>query len=257
MRGARWTATCSVSLAPIRGRSGRRRGPRPLAPNQKTAALLDDFLAAQLAPRTRATYATDLAVFPDWPARCDVHPLAAARPELDRYRNWMSERVGADAKPARHGRPRYAPATVARRLSAVRSFYGYLVDRGAIDASPAVGVKAPRTEREPRGHAITEQQVASLIAAAEHHSDTAQAIVRLLVSNGLRVSEVCAARVERLEREPGGGLSLKVNGKGGTLASVGLNKRTARCRLQCREVTNISTRGSRRPGRSRVSRPMV
>jgi hypothetical protein len=31
---------------------------RPLAPDQKIAALVDDFIAARLAPRTRATYAT-------------------------------------------------------------------------------------------------------------------------------------------------------------------------------------------------------
>jgi hypothetical protein len=30
--------------------------PRPLAPDKQTATLVDDFLAAQLAPRTRATY---------------------------------------------------------------------------------------------------------------------------------------------------------------------------------------------------------
>ena len=108
----------------------------------------------------------------------------------------------------------------------MRSFYGYLVDRGAIDASPAVGVKVPRAPREPRGYAITEEQVARLIAAAERHSDMAEAIVRLLVTNGLRVSEVCAACVDQLECEPDGGLSLKVNGKGGKLASVALNERT-------------------------------
>jgi len=37
----------------------------------------------------------------------------------------------------------------------------------------------------------------------------AEAIVRLLVANGL-----CAARVELLEPEPDGGLSLQVNGNG-------------------------------------------
>jgi site-specific recombinase XerD len=202
--------------------------PRPLAPDQKTATLVDDFLAAQLASRTRATYATDLALYLGWLQRRGTHPLAAGRREIDRYRNWMSELVDADGKPSRHGRPRFAPATVAKRLSAVRSFYGYLVDRNAIDASPAVGVKVPRTPREPRGHAITEVQVAKLIAAAQEHSDAAEAIVRLLVTNGLRVSEVCAARIERLEREPHGGLSLHIEGKGGKLASVALNERTAR-----------------------------
>jgi integrase/recombinase XerD len=48
------------------------------------------------------------------------------------------------------------------------------------------------------------------------------------VTNGLRVSEVCAALVELLEREPDGGLSLQVNGKGGKLARVALNEGTAR-----------------------------
>ena len=42
---------------------------RPLAPDEQTAALVDDFLAAQARPRTRANYATDLALFVGWLAR--------------------------------------------------------------------------------------------------------------------------------------------------------------------------------------------
>jgi site-specific recombinase XerD len=133
--------------------------PRPLAPDEETKALVDDFLQAQLRPRTRSTYETDVAVFFGWLGRRGVHPLAVGRRDIDRYRNWMSELVDADGKPTLHGQPRFAPATVAKRLSAVRSFYGYVVDRGTIDASPAVGVKVPRT---PRGQAITEDQVVRL-----------------------------------------------------------------------------------------------
>ena len=48
------------------------------------------------------------------------------------------------------------------------------------------------------------------------------------MTNGLRVSEVCAALVELLEREPDGGLSLQVNGKGGKLSHAALNERIAR-----------------------------
>jgi integrase/recombinase XerD len=234
--------------------------PRPLAPDKQTATLVDDFLAAQLAPRTRTTYATDLALYLVWLQRRGTHPLAAGRRDIDRYRNWMSELVDADDKPSRHGRPRFAPATVAKRLSAVRSLYGYLVDRDAIDASPAVGVKVPRTPREPRGHAITEDQVAKLIAAAEQHGDAAEAIVRLLVTNGLRVSEVCSARVERLEREPHGGLSLHIEGKGGKLASVALNERTARA-VQAvaagRERGVLFERHDRRRTRHRHQAPRI
>jgi hypothetical protein len=70
----------------------------------------------------------------------------------------MLGRANRRVRPPSSASPR---ATVAKRLSAVRSLDGYLVDRGAIDASPAVGVKVPRTPREPRWHAITqEHQVA-------------------------------------------------------------------------------------------------
>ena len=53
--------------------------PRPLAPDEKEAAtLVDDFLAAQLAPRTRATYATDLALFQAPQERIRSHPERCA-----------------------------------------------------------------------------------------------------------------------------------------------------------------------------------
>jgi hypothetical protein len=59
--------------------------------------------------------------------------------------------------------------------------------------------------REPRGHAITKNQVAKLIAAAKDHSDTSEAIVRLLVTNGLRVSEVsrCSSSCSSANRTAG------------------------------------------------------
>lgn len=62
---------------------------RSLAPDQQTAGLLDDFLAAQLRSRTRAAYAADLTLFVGWLARRGTHPLVAGRREIDRYHNWM------------------------------------------------------------------------------------------------------------------------------------------------------------------------
>ena len=103
-----------------------------------------------------------MAVFLGWLGRRGVHPLAVGRRDIDRYATGCRSSSTRTASPTLHGQPRFAPATVAKRLSAVRSFYGYVVDRGTIDASPAVGVKVPRTPREPRepreprGQAITE-----------------------------------------------------------------------------------------------------
>jgi integrase/recombinase XerD len=206
--------------------------PVALAPDAEIAELLEDFLAAQVSPRTRESYATDLAIFLTWVAGRGKHPREVARPDVDRYRNWLSEPVDADGNPATNGRPRYAPATTARKLSAVRAFYNYLSERRVIPGSPAAGVKGPRLRREPRGRAITDEQVRRLLEVATQDGPETEAIVCLLVLNGLRVSEICGADVEDLRREPGGGHSLVVRGKGGKEVEVALNERTERAVLQ-------------------------
>src|SRR4051812_6608995 len=113
--------------------------PAELAPDPELGELLDDFLAAQLSARTRESYASDLVIYLRWIADRGKHPRDAARPDIDRSRNWLSEPVDSDGKPAANGRPRYQPATVARKLAAVRSFYTYLSERRAIPGSPAAG----------------------------------------------------------------------------------------------------------------------
>jgi integrase len=92
-------------------------------------------------------------------------------------------------------------------------------------------VRGPRIRREPRGRAITDDQVRRLLAVASERGPEVEAIVCLLVLNGLRASEVCAASVEDLRREPDGGYSLAVRGRGGEEVDVALNERTGRAVL--------------------------
>ena len=134
--------------------------------------------------------------------------------------------VGPDGKPAANGRARYAPATVARKLSSVRAFYSYLAERRVVPGSPAAGVKGPKLRSEPRGRAIADDQVRRLLAVAGERGHETDAMVRLMVLNGLRVSELCAANIEDLRREPAGGHSLRVRGKGGKDVDVALSERT-------------------------------
>jgi site-specific recombinase XerD len=205
--------------------------PIAIAPDPEFAELIDDFLASQLSPRTRESYGGDLAIFLRWIGERGTHPRDVSRPDVDRYRNWLSEPIGPDGKPASNGRPRYAPATVARKLSSVRAFYSYLSERRVLPGSPAAGVKGPRLRREPRGRAITDEQVRRLLETATERGHETEAMVCLLVLNGLRVSEVCAADIDHLRREPGGGHSLVVRGKGGKEVEVALNGRTEKAVL--------------------------
>lgn len=207
--------------------------PRTEAPDDLVGGQVSDFLDSQLSSNTRVGYSTDLALFFRWLQTVGVHPMRAQRPDLDRFRNHLSEPVGPDGKPSTAGKPRYAPTTVARRLSAVRAFYAYLVDRGVLGASPAVGVKSPRVVKEPRGKALSADGTRKLLEAAENRSPIALTIVCLLGLNGLRVSEVCAADISDLRTEEGGGFSLRVRGKGGKEAWIPLNDRTKDAVVAC------------------------
>ena len=71
-----------------------------------------------------------------------------------------------------------------------------------------------------------------LLAVATERGHETEAMICLLLLNGLRVSELCAADVENLHREPGGGHSLVVRGKGGKDVDVALNDRTERAVLK-------------------------
>jgi integrase/recombinase XerD len=167
-------------------------------------------------------------MFLRWLKASGVHPLQARRPHIDRFRNHLTELVGPDGTPSPSGQSRYAASTVSRRLSAVRSFYAYLTDQRVLGASPAVGVRTPKVTKEPRGKGLTAPQLRRLLQASAVAGADDDAIVCLLALNGLRVSEVCAAQIEDLRREPGGGRSLRVRGKGGKEVWVPLNGRTER-----------------------------
>jgi len=103
--------------------SGVPAGPIALAPDAEFAELIDDFLASKLSPRTRESYAADLVIFLTWIANRATHPRDVSRPDVDRYRNWLGELVDDTGETAANGHPRYAPATIARKLTAVRSLY--------------------------------------------------------------------------------------------------------------------------------------
>lgn len=85
-----------------------------------------------------------------------------------------------------------APASLARRLSAWRSFYRWLGQRGTVTANPVAGVRAPkRAKRLPK--ALAPDQAVRLAAHATDGSPLQlrdRAMVELLYSSGLRLAEL-------------------------------------------------------------------
>jgi integrase/recombinase XerC len=86
----------------------------------------------------------------------------------------------------------YAPPSIQRKVSTIRSFYRYLRDERILKAEPMIGVRGPRRERR-LPHVLTQRQIDILIAAADGDKPNEmrdRAVLELLYAAGLRVSEV-------------------------------------------------------------------
>jgi integrase/recombinase XerC len=128
---------------------------------------------------TRAAYARDLAQLA---AAADADRLALTQLTAAHVRRYAA-RLHAKGQ---------APASIARTLSAWRSFYRWLLARGDCAVNPVAGVRAPRRPaRLPK--ALAPDQAVRLAAhetADEPLALRDRAIVELLYSSGLRLAEL-------------------------------------------------------------------
>jgi integrase/recombinase XerD len=133
------------------------------------------LLAARRAPRTVEAYRRDLTHLGTWLGR----PVAtAATDDLNAY----LAQLRADG---------LAPATIARRVSAARSFFAHQVLLGARTDNPAAELDAPR-RRTKLPRTLSPREAERLIEAAAGTTPRAlrdAALVELLYGAGLRVSE--------------------------------------------------------------------
>ena len=124
-----------------------------------------------------------------------------------------------------------APATLARKVSALRQFFGFLVDEGERPDDPTHALPRPATRR-PLPKILTHAQVEALFARAEDEavSDLPQAVrmlamLELLYGSGLRATELVSLPLSAVPRdEP----FLTVTGKGGQARLVPVGTRAAR-----------------------------
>src|SRR5581483_9101212 len=156
---------------------GLRPGPSEIV-SRRSATSVETFLAvaaARLAPRTIDSYRRDLS---DASAAIE-HPLVSATSEeLERYLAGLRARG-------------LSPATIARRLAALRAFFRHQQLLGTRADNPAAEVAQPRRIRTlPRTLSASEAE--RLIDAAAGTTPRAHrdaALVELLYGAGLRVSE--------------------------------------------------------------------
>ena len=133
----------------------------------------------RLSPHTVAAYQRDLNALLGFCQREQIDSFAA----LDSF--------GVRRFAAESHRRGLGPRSVARRLSAVRTFLHYLIETGVLKANSAVHVQAPKPARRLPA-TLDADQVASLLAISGDDPLTLRdrAILELFYSSGLRLAEL-------------------------------------------------------------------
>jgi len=104
-------------------------------------------------------------------------------------------------------------STVSRKITTIRSFYSYLIREGNVKSNPAKLVTIPKKEKVLPSF-LSVDEVFCLVSSSEDNTALAKrnrAILELLYSSGLRVSEVSAIKLTQIDLADS---VLKVLGKG-------------------------------------------
>jgi len=165
------------------------------------------WLTGKRSPHTREAYARDIGITPPgrachapswlaWCRRLGVHPVTdVTGMHVARYARELDS-AGL------------SPASAARKLAAVCSWYTWLARRGHIAASPAAGIARPRPVPSRRATpGLTRDQALALVRAADRAPGPQRArtaaLLAVLLFTGARVSEVIEADVSDLGTDQG------------------------------------------------------
>lgn len=184
-----------------------------------------DYLTIErnVSPNTVTAYRDDIESFVSF--LCNDY-LTLGRDQLDLKR---VDHLAVRSYLAHLSRRKLARASVARHLSAMRTFFKFLVREGAVDANPARTVATPK--REKHLPAVLQTSDIALLLEQPDASTTLGtrdiAWLELLYASGLRISELVGIDLDDIEPRT---RLVKVRGKGskerivpfGTKAEVAL-----------------------------------
>jgi integrase/recombinase XerD len=179
-----------------------------------SSASIDDFLAMLAAERGAA-----------------ANTLAAYRRDLEGAEQLVGSLVSAPrGKIAQLGSAwaALAPATVARKSSALRQFFGFLSDEGLRDDDPSSALPQPAARR-PLPKILSHVEIEMFFGRAELEAESNRpgpvrmlALLELLYGSGLRATELVSLPVSAVPRDAP---FLTVTGKGGQTRMVPVSRR--------------------------------
>ncbi len=151
-----------------------------------------------LSENTIAAYRADIKIVQAFLSSRDTDVLDACDVDLLQF---MSKTVA------------HSPRTIARRLSALRRFFRYLVREGIVAVDPTIRLMAPRIGRT-LPHSLSERDVEALLDAPEINTVLGirdRTMLEVLYATGLRVSELVNITLTQVNLRQG---VVRVMGKG-------------------------------------------
>jgi integrase/recombinase XerC len=119
-------------------------------------------------------------------------------------------------------------SSIGRKLATIRSFFRYLLRRGVISKNPAELIATPKKEQQLPFHLDIDQATALMEAPddLQKYALRDRAVLELLYSSGLRVSELTGLNISEIDLVSG---MARVTGKGGKerIVPVGSRARDA------------------------------
>lgn len=151
-------------------------------------------------------------------------------------------------------------STVARKLQSLRSFFEFLLGRGTVGQNPAALVKPPRQDK-PLPTRLSVDEAFHLLDAPQEEKGKKkgkppspareaaqardQAMLELLYSSGLRVSELVGLDLDHLRLEAG--FLLVAHGKGGRQRLVPVGSKAAQALARWLELRPVLLKGRSDP----------
>ena len=189
---------------------------RPRMPKAPLPGVVEAFLDMLIAERgaalnTRHAYERDLADFCAFLKKSGKEIVTATTQDIKNYLAELGNRDNAKSK----GGGKTAVRTIARRISALRQFYGFLVSEGKRADDPTSTIESPKQTRTlPK--ILSEDEVTVLITTAQKQGGPESvrlvALLEILYATGLRVSELVGLPLAAIGPE---NRFLTVEGKGG------------------------------------------
>ena len=168
-------------------------------------------------PYTVRNYKDDLLDFLYFLKKKKIDPLNETKVDRHVLRDYLSHLVERGV----------VKASIARKLSAIRSFYRYLVREKIVSANPIEKVSSPKLDKRLPSF-LTREEVEQLLNAPNLSTPLGQrdrALLELLYASGLRVSELVSLNLEQINLDSG---EIRVRGKGDKERMVLIGKPAAR-----------------------------